>query len=100
MSSPPPLRRRPVPFEPRFTIGLLYLGGFFCLYALLLVAPPLWELWRTLPPDAEPSQEDLARAAELARQTLRPRLWIALAAALLTTALGACTGALPGTGRR
>ena len=42
----------------------------------------------------------LARASELARETLRPRLWIALAAALAMTAGGAYAGFLPGTGRR
>jgi hypothetical protein len=99
-SALPPRRRRPAPFEPRFTLGLLYLGGFFFLFALLSVAAPLWELWQSLPPGAEGDEEALARATELARQSVRPRLWIALAAALVTTALGAYAGVLPGTGRR
>ena len=100
MSSPPPRHRRPPPFEPRFTLGLLYLGGFFFLFALLVVAAPLWELWQSLPPGSEESEEALAQARELARETLRPRLWIALTAALVTTAVGAYAGVLPGTGRR
>lgn len=99
MSSPLP-RRRPPAFEPRFTLGLLYLTGFFFLYALLIVAPPLWELWQSLPPGAAEDEQALAQARELARETVRPRLWIAVAAALLTTALGSYAGVLPGTGRR
>ncbi len=99
MSARLPRRPRPPSFQPRFTLGLLYLGGFFFLYALLIVAPPLWELWRSLPPGAEADEQALARAAELARQSVRPHLAIALAAALATTALGSWTGLLPGTGR-
>ena len=99
MSSPLP-RRRPPTFEPRFTLGLLYLFGFFFLYCMFLVAPALWELWQTLPPGSEEDEQALAQARELARETARPRLWIALAAALATTALGSYAGWLPGTGRR
>ncbi len=100
MSAPLPRRRpRPPVFQPRFTIGLLYLCGFFFAYALLIVAPPLWELWQSLPPGAEADEQALARASELARERLRPHLAIALAAALATTALGSWTGLLPGTGR-
>jgi hypothetical protein len=97
---PAPRPRRAPPFEPRFTLGLLYLGGFFFLFALLVVALPLWELWQSLPPGSEESEESLARARELAREIVRPRLWLALAAALVTTAIGAWTGRLPGTSRR
>ena len=99
MSRPARPRAAPV-FQPRFTIGLLYLCLFFFLYALLIVAPPLWEMWESLPPGAEQDEEVLARAGELARRTLQSRLWIALAAALLSTGLGSYAGLLPGTGRR
>ena len=99
MASPPTHRRRSPPFQPRFTLALLYLGGFFFLFALLGVAAPLWELWQSLPPGSEESEEALAQARELARATARPRLWIALAAALVTTAVGSYSGVLPGTGR-
>lgn len=96
----PSPRPRPPVFQPRFTLGLLYLFGFFFLFCLLIAAPPLWELWRTLPPGAEQDEQALAQAAELARGSVRPRLWLALAAALVTTALLSWTGRLPGTGRR
>ena len=100
MSAPLPRRHpRRAAFQPRFTLGLLYLCGFFFVYALLIVAPPLWELWQSLPPGAEADEEALARASELARERVRPYLAIALAAALVTTALGSWTGLLPGTGR-
>lgn len=96
-----PVRPRPPPvFQPRFTVGLLYLCVFFFLYALLIVAPPLWEMWQSLPAGAEEDEEALARAGELARRTVQPRLWIALAAALLSTGIGSYAGLLPGTGRR
>lgn len=97
MSPPRPRRAH---FEPRFTLGLLYLGGFFFAFALLAVAPPLWELWRSLPPGSEETAEALGRARELARETVRPRLGIALGAALVATAVGTLAGVLPGTGRR
>jgi hypothetical protein len=98
--SHPSRPRRPPVFQPRFTVGLLYLCLFFFLYALLIVAPPLWDMWQSLPPGAEEDEQVLAQASELARGVVQPRLWIALAAALLTTGLGSYAGLLPGTGRR
>ena len=34
-----PRASRPPPFQPRFTLGLFYLAGFFFLYCLVLIAP-------------------------------------------------------------
>ena len=74
---------------------LLYLGGFFLLYALLLVAPDLAPLLgaegRGLAPEA--LQE---RARQLAQQAMQGKVLIALVAAVATVGLGAWRKALPG----
>ena len=84
----------------RLVLGALILEEASWLFALFGVAAPLWELWQSLPPGSEESEEALAQARELARESARPQLWIALAAALITTAGGAYAGVLPGIGRR
>ena len=90
--SAPPRRRPPSSFQPRFTLGLLYLVVFFFLFCFLLIAPALIEVLRTVP--VGPEQEEAAR--RVAQETVRPRLWIALAAAVLAVGLGGYTGVLPG----
>jgi len=87
-------RTRPrATFKPRFTVMLLYLFVFFFLYCFALVAPALWDVLQSLPPG--PAQEEAARQA--ARETLRPRLLLAVVAAVLTVAAGSWKGHLPGT---
>lgn len=97
MSDPPrPSRRRPHPFRPRFTITLFYLFGIFVLYALLLAAPALIEVFETIPP----GPEQQAAAERVTQDALRaPRIWIVAGLALITTAIGTRTGWLPGTQR-
>ena len=93
MSDPRP--RRAVSrarFQPRFALTLVYLGAFFLGYCLLLIAPELIEVARTVAPG--PEQQEQAR--RVAYATVRPRLPIALAAALVTTALLAYAKRLPG----
>ena len=90
-----PRRSRPPTFQPRFTLSLLYLSGFFLLYCLLFVAPELYEVMQNLP--TGPEQEQAAQ--EAARQAVRPRLPYALAAALATTVVAARAGWLPGMRR-
>ena len=92
MSEPP---RRPAPaFQPRFTLGLLYLIAFLLLYALLLVAPELAEVAE---PGGPENREALEQAAfEAARGVVLPRLPLALAASFLTLYLGGRLGFLPG----
>jgi hypothetical protein len=94
MSQPlPPPRRRASPFQPRFTITLFYLFGFFVLYALLLAAPALLEVFEKMPPG--PEQEAMAK--RVTQDALRaPRIWVVAGLALITTALGARAGWLPG----
>jgi hypothetical protein len=79
--------------KPRFTLGILYVFGFFFLYCFLLVAPGLWEVLQSTP--VGPEQEEVA--AQVAKETIQPRLWIALVAAVATVALGMYRGVLPGT---
>ena len=87
-----PRRSRSPTFQPRFTLSLLYLSGFFLLYCLLFVAPELYEVMQNVPPG--PEQEQAAQ--EITHQVIRPRLPYALAAALATTVLAARAGWLPG----
>jgi hypothetical protein len=86
---------RTPPFRPRFMLTLLYLAGFFVLYALLLVAPELLPLLgsegRSLPPE-----ELRERARQVSQQAMQGKVLIALAAALVTVGVGAWRRALPG----
>lgn len=100
MSAPPPASRPPPGFAPRFTLSLIYLFGFFFLYCMILAGPALLEVLQALPPQietdeaAQRSVEAAARAAT--KEAVQPRLWWAVGASLLTTALGAWRKALPG----
>jgi hypothetical protein len=71
---------------------VLYLVGFFVLYALLLILPDLLDVLAQVPPG--PEQEAIAR--EVAREAAAPRLLPAFALALVTAALGAYYRVLPG----
>jgi TctA family transporter len=95
MSAQPPYPSRPprATFQPRFTLGLLYLVAFFVVYCLLLAAPALIDVANSMPPGPD-QQEAAARAAQ---EALQSRLWIAGVAALVTTAIGIRAGVLPGT---
>lgn len=76
-------------------MGLLYVGAFFFLYCLFFTFPTLYEILRTTAPG--PEQERLAQ--EAVRAAVRPKLPIALLAAIATTALATYAGVLPGTKR-
>lgn len=91
-------RRRAEPFRPRFTLSLLYLVGFFVLFALLLAIPQLVQGLSELGPGPEQlTDAELARAEEIGRQALSGgRLLAALAAAVIAVGLGSFRGVLPG----
>jgi len=89
---PPYYRKTGGTFQPRFTLSILYLFGFFFLYCLLLVAPSLLSVLQTLPP----GPEQQAAAEQLAREVVAPRLWIAVVLSAVTTILGAHYRLLPG----
>ena len=82
-------------FRPRFTLTILYLAGFFLLYCVALAAPVLLEVARSVPP----GPEQQAASFDAARAAMGPRLPIALAAAVATTALGIVARVLPGLRR-
>jgi ABC-type sulfate transport system permease component len=83
-------------FEPRFTLSLVYLFGFFFLFCLLFAAPALFEVWREVPP----GPEQQAAAERAARAALGGRVLPAFVAALLTVAGLTYANALPGMRRR
>jgi hypothetical protein len=85
-------RKTGTAFQPRFTLSILYLFAFFFAYCLLLIAPSLLEILRTVPPG--PEQQEAAE--QIAHEVVRPRLWIAVVSSALTTILGAHFRLLPG----
>lgn len=80
-------------FRPRFTIGILYLAGFFFLFAFLQILPDLVQLLE-LPPG--PEQEVAAK--ELARTKSSPLLSLILS--VVATSAGAYYEILPGLSER
>lgn len=79
--------------RPQFTVVMLYLFGFFFVFALALATPALIRSFIALPPEA---QQDLELAKSVARDALRERLPWAFGAAVAATALGSLTKRLPG----
>ena len=79
--------------RPRFTLGMLYLFGFFFLFCMLLVVPALWEVLHGMPPGPE-MQEAASRAA---RQAMQGKMALAFALATTATGIGMYRGWLPGT---
>lgn len=85
-------RRRPEPFRPVATLGLVYFALIFVAILLLLISPTLWEVARIDAPVAE--KQALIEVA--ARNAARPMLPIAFFAALAATGLAIRLGVLPG----
>ena len=86
--------RRPSAGLPRpfFTLALLYIFGFFFVYAFALVAPALYEVMQTVPPGPEQEQA----AAEAAYTAASGRMGIAFLLSLVTVVLGVWAKKLPG----
>ena len=90
---PPPYYRKVGPtFQPRFSLGLIYLFGFFFFYCLILIAPSLIAILKTVPTGPEQQQA----AEQIAREVIRPKLWIAFGLSAITTVAGAHYRLLPG----
>lgn len=91
-----PSRREP--FRPRFTLMLLYVAGFYLLYALLLALPDLIAGYLELGPGPEAlTPEELAHAKGIAQRAIGGgKTLIALVASLATVGLGAWRRVLPG----
>jgi hypothetical protein len=83
-------------FQPRFTLSVLYVFAVFFVYCLLLIAPELYEVWRSMPPG--PEQQEAAQRA--AQEAIASRLWLAFLAAVVTILLAARANLLPGMRRR
>lgn len=99
--TPPPVRRRPVTFRPRTTLMVLYLFGFFVLFAFLMVAPALIEGAQELGPGpAELTEEERERAAQIGYEAFRGKFYWAVLASVLCVAAGAWTQRLPGLRER
>jgi hypothetical protein len=93
----PSLRTPGTPtFQPRISLGIVYVLVLFFVYCLIFVAPALYDVLVSVPPG--PEQQELAR--QVAREVVRPRLPIALGAGTLTTLLGVYLNVLPGMRRR
>jgi len=85
-------RRRPEPFRPVATLGLVYFAAIFIVIMLVLISPTLWEVARV----AAPAEEKRRLIEIAARDAARPKLPIAFIAALGATALALRAGVLPG----
>jgi len=88
--NPQPGARKPPPFRPRFTIGLVYMAVFFVLFQFLQVLPELIDLLRTM--EAGVAQQ---QAAEHAMRVGSSPL-VSLVLALAATSLGSYYKVLPG----
>ena len=103
MASPeyPPRRPRPA-YRPAFTLTLLYLFGFFVLFALLFALPDLMRGVMQLPPGPEElSPQELELAKQIARRALvGGRLFVAVGCAVVTIGLATYLNVLPGLKRR
>jgi hypothetical protein len=78
--------------RPFFTLALLYVFGFFFVYAFALVTPALIEVARSVPP----GPEQQAAAQRAAHGAAEGKMFLALLLSLVTVALGVWTKKLPG----
>jgi hypothetical protein len=89
---------RSAAFRPRFTLTLVYLFGFFLLYAMAFALPDLIAGAQELGPGpGELTPEEEERAREVARNALSGgRLLIAVGASVLTVGFALWRRVLPG----
>jgi hypothetical protein len=100
MSHAPPSRRRARPtFRPQFTLLILYFAGVFMALALLFVLPDLLSALGELPARGPLSEQDLARAREVARESLRGNVLYVFFLAVAVTGILAWFRRLPGVTR-
>ena len=92
MSRAQPRRRAPGLPRPFFTLAIVYIFGFFFVYAFALVAPALIEVLNSIPPG--PEQERAAQQA--AYEAASGRIGIAFLLSLATVILGVWQQKLPG----
>jgi hypothetical protein len=92
MSPAPAKRRPPVVPRPFFTLAIVYVFGFFFVYAFALVAPALMEVANSVPP----GPEQQAAAERAAYQAAQGKMGLAFVLSLATVVLGVWTKKLPG----
>jgi len=92
MSQPPPKRRPPVVPRPFFTLAIVYIFGFFFVYAFALVAPALLEVANGM----APGPEQQAAAERAAYEAAQGRMGLAFLLSLATVVLGVWSKKLPG----
>jgi len=92
MSQPPPKRRPPVVPRPFFTLAIVYIFGFFFVYAFALVAPALLDVANGMPP----GPEQQAAAERAAYEAAQGRMGLAFLLSLATVVLGVWSKKLPG----
>lgn len=92
------MANRGAAFRPRFTLTLVYLLGFFLLYAMAFALPDLIVGARELGPGTgDLTPEEQAQAREIARRALGGgKLLIAVAASILTVGFALWRRLLPG----
>jgi hypothetical protein len=74
---------------------LLYFAALLFVYCFALASPLLHHFYEIgSRPESGPAEQ--AQLAQAMRETLRGRLWIAVLAAMATTAMGTWAGVLPG----
>ncbi len=95
MGSEPRRRPPPVRFQPRFTLMVIYVAALTFVYCFALAWPVIHRFYAIGTAEGT-GPEEQALLAEAMRESLRGRLWIALAAAAATTALGIWARVLPG----
>jgi hypothetical protein len=95
MASEPRRRPPPVGFQPRFTLMMIYLAALTFVYCFALASPIVYRFYQ-IGSSGGGGPEEQAMLAEAMRESLRGRLWIALAAAAATLALGIWARVLPG----
>ena len=87
-----PVQSRRATFLRRFWLGMFYRVCVFFLYAMLLVMTEMIQALKTIPPG--PEQQEAV--TNMLQANMRPRLGIALVAAIATVLGGAVKGWLPG----
>ena len=92
MSGAQPRRRAQAGPRPFFTLAIVYIFGFFFLYAVAFVAPAMFEVLNSMPP----GPEQQAAAEQATYEAAEGRMDLAFLLSLVTVVLGVWSGKLPG----
>lgn len=97
MDDSPPRTQKAV-FQPRFTLSLLYLAIFLCVFSVLAVAPELASFVSGFEEPASPEEAEAMRTEirDAIRRAYAPRMPLAFGLAVGSLFLAAWRGWLPG----